>query len=214
MGRPNSTYWDRTASRYALPRVGERLRSVDKDNARQALQVVQDDLRPDMEVLEFGCGAGAAALAFAPFVKHIQAIDIAEGMLQVARDEATAAGIDAVTFERTAIEDFGAPDRRFDAVIGLRVLPYLADPDAAIARVRQWLKPSGIFICSTNFVPGNPKWLMFFSGIAAALGMVPRTRNLSAQTLESSLSASGFTIDRRWMPDRGNAVIFMAKRAD
>ena len=214
MGRPNSGYWDRTASRYALPRVGEQLRSVDKRGARQALEVVQDYLQPDMELLEFGCGAGATAFAFAPFVKHILAIDISEGMLKVARGDAGAAGIDTVTFERIAIEDFGASDRSFDAVIGLRVLPYLADPDTAIARVRQLLKPGGIFVCSTNFVPGEPKWLTLLCGIAATLGMMPRTRKLSAQTLESSLSASGFAIDRRWMPERGNAVILVAKTAD
>lgn len=214
MGRPNSSYWDRKASRYALPRVGERLRSVDKGNAQQALQVVQDHLRPDMDLLEFGCGTGAAAIALAPLVERILATDISEGMLDVARDDAKAAGIDTVTFERTAIEDFSAPDRSFDAVIGLRVLPFLADPDAAIAKARQFLKPGGIFVCSINFVPGNPKWLMLFSGIAAALGMLPRTRNISPQALEASLSAAGFTIDRCWMPDRGNAVILVAKASD
>lgn len=214
MGRQNSTYWDRTASRYALPRVGEQLRSTDKGNARQALEVSQDYLKPDMDLLEFGCGAGAMAMEAAPLVKHILAIDVSEGMLQVARDDAQAAGLDTVTFERTAIEDFNAPDKSFDAVIGLRVLPYLADPDAAIAKVRQWLKPGGIFVCSTDFVPGNPKWLMLFSGIAAALGMLPRTRNISAQALEASLLAAGFAVDRRWQSDRGNAVILVAKTAD
>ena len=214
MGRVNSGYWDRTASRYSLERVGDRLRAKDKSAAAQDLEVAQDYLRPDMKVLDFGCGAGATAIAFAPFVEHILAIDISERMLQIAREEAKTAGIDTVTFEQAAIEDFGAPDEGYDAVLGLRVLPYLADPDAAIAKVRQLLKPGGIFVCGTVFMPEMPGWLSLLTGIAAALGMLPRTRNLSAQALEGSLAASGFTIERRWMPDRGNAVTFVAKTAD
>ena len=214
MSRVNSGYWDRKASRYALERVGERLRATSRSAAKQDLQVAQDYLRPDMEMLDFGCGTGATAIAFAPFVKHIQAIDISEPMLEVAREEANSAGIDIVAFEQAAIEDFGSPDQRFDAVIGLRVLPYLADPDAVIAKIRQLLKPGGIFVCGTTFMPEMPGWLSLLTGIAAALGMLPRTRNLSAQALEDSLTASGFTIDHRWMPDRGNAVTFVAKTAD
>ena len=214
MSRPTSGYWDRAASRYALERVGDQLRARDKSAAKQDLQVAQDYLRPDMEVLEFGCGAGATAVAFAPFVKHILAIDISKPMLEVAREVAKSAGIDTVTFDQAAIEDFGASDQRFDAVIGLRVLNHLADPDAVIAKVRRLLKPGGIFVCGTTFMPGNPKWFAFMTGIAAALGMLPRTTHLTAQALEDSLTASGFTIENRWMPDRGNAVTLVAKIAD
>ena len=214
MSRVNSGYWDRQASRYALERVGDRLRATNRSTAKQDLQVAQDYLRPDMEMLDFGCGTGATAIAFAPFVKHILAIDISEPMLQVAREEAKTAGIDTVTFEQAAIEDFGTPDQRFDAAVGLRVLPFLADPDAVIAKIRQLLKPGGIFVCSTRFMTEYPGWLSLLTGIAAALGMLPRTKNLSDQALEDSLTASGFTIDRRWMPDRGNAVTLVAKLAD
>ncbi len=214
MSRANSGYWDRTASRYSLERVGARLRATDRSNAGQDLQVAQDYLGPDMEILEFGCGSGATAIAFAPFVKHILAIDISGPMLQIARDEAKTAGIDTVTFEQAAIEEYGASDARFDAVIGLRVLLYLADPDAVIAKVRRLLRPGGIFICGTSFVPGNPKWLALFTGVAAALGMLPRTRTLTAQALEASLAASGFTIEHRWAPNRGNAVTVVARTAD
>ena len=215
MSRPNSGYWDRTASRYALPRVGERMRYVDKGTTRRALQLVQDHLQPDMDLLEFGCGAGATAIAFAPFVKHILAIDISEGMLKVARGDAKAAGIDTITFERTAIEDLGAPDGRYDAIIGLRVLQYLADHDAVIALVQRMLKPGGLFVSSTVFMRTEPpKWLTLAMGIAEALGMVPKSGNLSPQALEASLTAAGFTIDRRLMPDTGNTAILVAKKAD
>ena len=215
MGRPNSGYWDRTASRYALPRVGEQLRSVDKRGARQALEVVQDYLQPDMELLEFGCGAGATAFAFAPFVKHILAIDISEGMLKVARDDAKAAGIDTVTFEQTAIEGLSAPEGRYDAIIGLRVLQYLADRNEAIAQVRRMLKPGGLFVSSTVFMRTEPpKWVALPMRIAEVLGMVPKSGNLSPQALEASLTTAGFAIDSRVMPDTGNTTILVAKKQD
>ena len=40
-------------------------------------------LKPDMEVLDFGCGSGLLTLFLAPFVKNVTALDSSRGMLDV-----------------------------------------------------------------------------------------------------------------------------------
>jgi ubiquinone/menaquinone biosynthesis C-methylase UbiE len=45
-----------------------------------------------MEVLEFGCGTESTAIAHAPYVKHIQALDISSKMIDIAQGKAQGFG--------------------------------------------------------------------------------------------------------------------------
>lgn len=51
-----------------------------------------------MEVLEFGCGTGTTALAHAAYVRHILAIDIADRMIEIARQNASLLFFDHLVF--------------------------------------------------------------------------------------------------------------------
>ena len=55
-----SRFWDRVAEGYAKKPV------ADEAAYQKKLQVTRDYFRPDMEVLEFGCGTGSTAIAHAP----------------------------------------------------------------------------------------------------------------------------------------------------
>ena len=122
-------FWDKIADRYARRPVS------DEDAYQKKLQITRQYLRPDMEVLEFGCGTGSTAIAHAPFVKHIQAIDISARMIEIAQGKADAGAIGNVTFERAAIDDFSAPEQSFDAVLGLSILHLVENRDEVISKV-------------------------------------------------------------------------------
>jgi ubiquinone/menaquinone biosynthesis C-methylase UbiE len=78
-----------------------------------------------MEVLEIGCGSGSTAIAHAPFVKHIQAIDISSKIIEITQGKADGNDIKNVTFERSSIDEFNAADRTLDAVLELSILHLL-----------------------------------------------------------------------------------------
>ena len=141
--RQPSRFWDRIAERYAKRPV------ADEDAYQKKLQVTRDYLRPDMEVLEFGCGTGSTAIAHAPYVKHIQAIDISSKMIDIAQRKAAADNVENVTFVQSGIEEYSAPDQSLDAVLGLSILHLLENKEEAIAKVHRMLKPGGIFVTST-----------------------------------------------------------------
>jgi len=46
-------------------------------------------LKPDMDVLDFGCGTGLLTLRMAPMVKSITGVDSSLGMINVLREKAT-----------------------------------------------------------------------------------------------------------------------------
>lgn len=199
-------FWDRSAARYAR-------RPIADEAAYQAkLTKTRECLRPDMEVLEFGCGTGSTALSHAPYVRHIRAIDISPKMLEIAQGKAEAAGVGNVTFEAAAIDGFQAPDGSFDAVLGLNILHLLADKDAAIAKVRRLLKPGGVFVSSSACIGDMTFLLRPFLAAGRFLGFFPLVNVFSKRQLTESLTTAGFVIDHLWQPGKGKSVFIVARK--
>ena len=126
MSEPNK-YWDKIAERYSKRPV------ANEESYQRKLQVTRNYFRPDMEVLEFGCGTGSTAIVHAPNVKQIHAIDISSKMIEIAQAKADANNIKNVIFERSAIDEFGASDETFDAVLGLSILHLVENMEAVTA---------------------------------------------------------------------------------
>ncbi len=200
-------FWDRIAKRYSRRPV------ADESAYQKKLEVTRDYLRPDMEVLEFGCGTGSTALVHAPCVKHIRAIDISSKMIEIAQGKADAERIDNVTFETLTMEELDVADETLDAVLGLSILHLLEDRDEAIAKVHRMLKPGGVFVSSTACLGDTMKWFRFIGPIGHFLGLIPMVRIFSVQELVDSLTAAGFEIDYQWQPGKGKAVFIVAKKA-
>ena len=64
------------------------------------LAKTQEYLRPNMEVLEIGCGTGGTAIIHAPFVAHIRAVDISKEMIAISQSKAAEAGVAEAGFEQ------------------------------------------------------------------------------------------------------------------
>jgi len=203
-----SRFWDRIAEKYAKQPV------ADEAAYQRKLKVTRDYLRPDMELLEFGCGTGSTALVHAPFVRHISAIDLSAKMIEIARDKATASEVANVTFEQLSIDDLDAPDETYDAVLGLSILHLLRDMDGAIAKVHRTLKPGGLFVSSTVCM-GDTLMMTVIGRVAPVgrwLGLLPYVRVLTPDDLAARLTAAGFAIEHRWQPGKGKAVFIVARK--
>jgi len=205
---PSEKFWNRMAERYSKRPIS------DEAAYERKLRVTREYLRPEMEVLEFGCGTGSAAIAHAPYVKHIRAIDSSSNMIEIARGKADAGKIDNVRFERLTIDELGVPDQSYDAVLGLNVLHLLEDRDQTIAKVHRMLKPGGIFVTSTACLGDSLKFFRMIAPIGRFLGLIPLVKVFSSGELEDSLSAAGFEIGHQWQPGKYAAVFIVAKRAD
>ena len=204
----SARFWDRIAERYARKPV------ADEAAYQKKLDVSRRYFRPDMEVMEFGCGTGSTAIAHAPYVKHIRATDISAKMIEIARRKAHAAGIGNVTFEQSTIEDLQAPARSLDAVLALNILHLLADKEAAIAKVRDMLKPGGVFITSTVCLGGRMTWFRYVAPIGKALGLIPLVKFITEEDLRQSLKRAGFEIAYDWRHAKGIAVFIIAKKTE
>ncbi|MDJ0631883.1 MAG: class I SAM-dependent methyltransferase [Xenococcaceae cyanobacterium MO_188.B29] len=209
-------FWDKTAEDYSKQPI------ADEAAYQKKLQVTQKYFTQDMEVLEFGCGTGSTAIAHAPYVKHIHAIDFSSKMIEIARSKAIANKIENVTFEQLTIDELSVGERTLDVVLGLNVLHLLDNKEEVISKVYKMLKPGGVFVTSTVCLGDTMKWFKIVRPIVKFLGLIPTVVVFTKQELSDSLTDAGFTIDYHWQPSKSTSkgvfklkgVFIVAKKAE
>lgn len=205
----SSQFWDRIARTYAAKPVS------DEAAYQRKLEIMRGHLGADMEVVELGCGTGSTALALAPMVKHLDAIDYSAGMIGIAEEKANAAAVSNVTFACAPADTHQRPANSCDAVLALNLLHLLERRQAVLANIHRWLRPGGIFISSTACIGDMSFFLRSGLGIALpigrALGFFPFVTMFTRDTLRAELQAAGFTLEQEWQP-KPNAPAFSVAR--
>jgi ubiquinone/menaquinone biosynthesis C-methylase UbiE len=205
----STKFWDKIAERYSRQPI------ADEAAYQKKLEVTREYFRPDMEVLEFGCGTGSTAIIHAPYVKHIHAIDISSKMIEIAQGKADAKNVENVTFKRSTIEEISVSDQTLDAVLGLSILHLLDNKEEVIAKVHKMLKPGGIFVTSTACIGDTMmRFLKLIVPIGKFFGLMPQVMVFTMKELEYSFTDAGFEIDYQWQPGKGKAVFIVAKKAE
>ncbi|ODT79051.1 MAG: SAM-dependent methyltransferase [Pelagibacterium sp. SCN 64-44] len=199
-------FWNRLADRYAAQPV------ADEAAYQTKLAATRRHLRPEMALFEFGCGTGSTALAHAPFVRHIRAIDFSERMIEIARDKAEQAGIGNVSFETGSIESIDLAPESLDMVLGMSILHLLRDKGAAIAKTYGALKPGGLFITSTACLSEMMPLVRFLTPVSNRLGFLPYLDPMTRSQLRRAMQAAGFAVEHEWQPNRKAAVFMIARK--
>ncbi len=198
-------FWDRIAKFYSRSKISDEAAYTRKLANTQAL------MRPDMKVVEFGCGTGTTAIKHAPFVSNILASDISNNMLNIARGKAADAGVTNVEFRQSTLEDLKLPDASVDMVLGLSILHLLDNREETISEAMRILRPGGWFISSTACL-GKGGLLRFLLPVGAKLGALPAVQFFSAEDLEQEITNAGFQITESWRPNPKAAVFLIAQK--
>jgi len=145
-------------------------------------------LTPGLHVLDVACGTGIPSLMISPLVTPggtVTGIDLAPGMVELARKKAEANGLENVTFREADGESLPFPDDSFDVVLCNHGLVHMTDRAKALNEMRRVLKkgrgllalsswstpdrslPIGIVaktireLWPAAVVPGAPMWFDF-----------------------------------------------------
>lgn len=97
-------------------------------------------LRGDETVLDAGCGPGHTALAFAPHVGQVIAVDLSQEMLAEGRRLARERGIDNVEFRLGDVEALPFPEGSFDLVTSRYSAHHWPHPLQALREFRRVLR--------------------------------------------------------------------------
>ncbi|HTP42741.1 MAG TPA: methyltransferase domain-containing protein [Nitrospiria bacterium] len=117
-------------------------------------------LRPGQRVLDLGSGTGCPALLAAQAVGDgggVVGLDLAEGMLVVARRKAAALNVSNVVFRTADITALPFESDSFDAVTSRFCLMFLPEIPKALAEIARVLKPAGYLAAAVWSAPDkNP----------------------------------------------------------
>lgn len=203
--KPRNKFWNWIADFYAKQPI------EDPDSYERKLEITAKFLRPDMRILELGCGTGGTALRQAARVKEIHAVDYAPRMIEIARQNQQPAGIENVSFTVGDLHTFTPGQVRYDGVFAMSLLHLVDDRDAALGKFRSLLRPGDLFVSSTKCIGDETKLLKYLTPIGMALGLFPTVRVFTTVELCASIKAAGFDIEQQWKPGRGKATFIVAK---
>lgn len=116
-----------------------------------------DDLPPDAEGFDAGCGSGRWARFFAPRVGLLHCVDASEAALDVARE--TLARNANVEFHHEDLSSLSLSDRSCDFGYCLGVLHHIPDTEHALATCVAKLKPGAPFLVYLYYDLGGRGWL-------------------------------------------------------
>ena len=206
MQQTSPRFWNRIARRYARRPI------ADQDAYRHKLDVTQSYMRPDMSVLEFGCGTGSTALIHAAHVEKYCAIDFSEEMIVIAQEKAAEEKAGNLEFRVDSIEEMTAPERPFDMILGLSILHLVRDRAGVIAKVHRMLAPGGLFVSSSACLGDMPWFVRAFVGTGRALRIFPFVALFTKAALVRDLEKAGFEIVHDWQPGRDKAAFLVARK--
>ena len=103
--------------------------------------------------LDLGCGAGRQTVQLAEHYAHVLGVDIADGMLAIAR---TARHRHNITYQHTDVlsvtpHSYGT----YDAVVSVHTLHHVGPPEFVLPHVRSLVAAGGIAVIADLINPGN-----------------------------------------------------------
>lgn len=124
-------------------------------------------------LLDVGCGGGLLAEALAVRGARVSAIDLAAGMIEVARLHAHGSGL-SIDYRVASAEALAADAMEgFDVLTCMEMLEHVPDPAGMIATFSRLLRPGGHLFVST--INRNLKsFALAIVGAEYLLGIVPR----------------------------------------
>jgi ubiquinone/menaquinone biosynthesis C-methylase UbiE len=162
----------------------------------------------DLRLLDAGCGSGAYSRAVVGHVGQIDAVDLNEGMLSVARAKlAEEEGRGRIAFHHASVDALPLEDGTLDAAMINQVLHHLetgeddSHPGHArvIAEMHRVLRPGGALVVNMATHEQLRGGFWYYDLVpqarAAAIALVPST-----ERLEAMLTEAGFDFRGRHVP--------------
>ena len=111
------------------------------------------DLKPGMNVLDVACGTGNLAIPAAKTGATVTGVDIAPNLVEQARENAKAAGVNA-RFDEGDAEALPYEDASFDAVVTMFGAMFAPRPELVASELKRVCRPGGT-IAMANWTPSG-----------------------------------------------------------
>jgi 2-polyprenyl-6-hydroxyphenyl methylase / 3-demethylubiquinone-9 3-methyltransferase len=122
--------------------------------------------------LDVGCGGGLLCEALSQASARVTGIDLAPGMVEVARLHAAERGLD-IDYRVAAAEELAARAEVFDVITCMEMLEHVPHPERMLATLASLVRPGGaVFVSTLN--RNLKSFLMAIVGAEYVLRLLPR----------------------------------------
>lgn len=200
-------FWNLMAKNYAKSPIS------DEASYQTKLEKTRAHLRPDMDVLEIGCGTGSTALVHAPLVASYEGVDFSKNMVSIAKGKLKATKIKNLTYTCEPIDSISRKPQSFDMVLALNILHLLPNYKEVLGQVHGLLKPGGFMVSNSVCLLGMNKLLKPVLTAGKAVGLLPPVQFFGSEGLQKAHEEAGFEIVELWQPKKEVAFIIARKVA-
>jgi ubiquinone/menaquinone biosynthesis C-methylase UbiE len=164
-------------------------------------------LTKGLRVLDIGTGTGDTAISAARRVGpegFVLGIDVADGMLQLAREKAAGETSVNIEFRQRDAETFDESPGTFDVALARWSLMCMAEPDRAFQQTWRALKPTGCLVAAFWAEPDRVEYATLWRRVLARYRDVPGVepgrpdvfRYSTDDAIYAGMSRSGFSVER------------------
>lgn len=116
---------------------------------------IQDFIKPSLKdiVLDIGTGAGYTAIALAPFVKKVIAVDVDSKILASCNENVKRSKHKNITIEKADAHKLHFQNKSFDLVTSRFLLRHVTDPFSSLKEIQRVLKDKGKVYIVDIFCP-------------------------------------------------------------
>lgn len=184
-------FWDEQAERY-----DEHSMKKYEQAYKETIALSKDYLEPGDEVLDYACGTGLITLNLAGDVKNMLAVDFSQKMVEMAAAKAEADGVHNIEFAVMDLYDGTLSGKTFDVVMAFNILYFLEDAKRAVERIRQLLKPGGLFLSATDCLGESDSVWQKIETARAKNKLLPYMRPFTREELKRLMEEGDFEILR------------------
>jgi len=207
-------FWDSASKNY--DKTEERFEYIHQKSRVNAKR----HLESSNVVLDYGCGTGTTACEIANDVKKIYAIDISSKMIEISKGKAVEKNIENVTFAEGDIFDENLKKGSFDRVLAFNMLHTIPNPETAVQRINELLKPDGLFISITPCLGDKMSFIVGLQirlvQIMCKIGIIPvPIRRIKSSDLDELITNGNFqNIDTEKIYKGASSYFLVAKKKD
>jgi ubiquinone/menaquinone biosynthesis C-methylase UbiE len=205
-------FWDNASKNY--DKTEERFEYIHQKSRKNS----KKHLESSNVVLDYGCGTGTTACEIANYVKEIYAIDISSKMIEISKGKASEKNIKNVIFAEGDIFDKKLKKESFDRILAFNMLHTIPNPENAVQRINELLKPDGLFISITPCLGDKMSFLVGLQirlvQIMCKIGIIPvPIRRIKSSDLDELIMNGNFqNIDTEKIYKGASSYFIVAKK--
>ncbi|MCH9661934.1 MAG: class I SAM-dependent methyltransferase [Bacteroidetes bacterium] len=205
-------FWDNASKNY--DKTEDRFEYIHQKSRKNTKR----HLETSNVVLDYGCGTGTTACEIADDVKEIYAIDISSKMVEISKKKAAEKNIKNVTFVEGDIFDEKLKKESFDRILAFNMLHTIPNPENAVQRINELLKPDGLFISITPCLGDKMSFIVGLQirlvQIMCKIGIIPiPIRRIKSSDIDELITNGNFqNIDTEKIYKGASSYFMVAKK--